>query len=76
MPVASGLHPLQERAIRLIAFGQDEVPQNQAIGQYVSQFTSQFLAEAVARHLNRAQRQGAELPPKLVAQLTELQLLK
>lgn len=75
-PVASGLHSLQERAIRLIAFAQDDVPQDQTIGQYISQFTNQFLTEAVARHLNRAQRQGAELPPKLLAQLTELQLLK
>lgn len=75
-PVASGLHPLQERAIRFIAFAQDDVPQDQTVGQYGTQFTSQFLTEAVARHLNRAQRQGAELPPKLLAQLIELQLLK
>ena len=75
-PTSSGLHPIQEKAIRFIALTQDHIPQDQTMAQYSTQFTTQFLTEAVAYHLSRVQRHGEEFPPKLLAKLTELQLLK
>ena len=62
------LHPLQEKAIRYQSYmlGDSGKPQSVA----------QIIQEAVARQLNIMQKQGEEFPPKMLADLTRLNLIK
>lgn len=62
------LHPLQEKAIRYQSYmlGDSGKPQTVA----------QIIQEAVARQLNIMQKQGEEFPPKMLADLQRLNLIK
>jgi hypothetical protein len=62
------LHPLQDKAIRYLSFMLSDTSKPQTAAQIVQ--------EAIARHLTTMQKQGNEYPPKMLAELTRLGLIK
>ena len=62
------LHPLQNKAIQYQSFMLSFTAKPQTALQIVQ--------EAVARHLSTMQKQGNEYPPKMLAELTRLGLIK
>lgn len=62
------LHPVSQSAIRYLTFMLTESGKPQTANQIVQ--------EAVARHLTHMAKQGNEYPPKMLADLTRLGLIK
>lgn len=62
------LHPLQDKAIRYQSFMLADTSKPQPAIQIVQ--------DAIARHLSIMQKQGNEFPPKMLAELTRLGLIK
>lgn len=62
------LHPLQDKAIRYQSFMLADTSKPQS--------GIQIVQDAIARHLGIMQKHGDEFPPKMLAELTRLGLIK
>ena len=62
------LHPLQDKAIRYLSFMLADTSKPQT--------ATQIVQEAIARYLTTMQKQGNEYPPKMLAELQRLGLIK
>lgn len=62
------IHPALEKAIRYTTFMLTEEGKPQT--------AAEFIQEAIGRQLTYSQKHGVEFPPKMLAELTRLGLLK
>lgn len=62
------LHPLQDKGIKYVSFMLSDTAKPVT--------AAEFVKEAIARHLAFVQKQGIEYPPKMLADMTRLHLIK